>query len=240
MKLPKFLLCALFGLSAFATASAQTILIDFGMTGTAATPSPTGGNYWNNFNTPASGSAALVTTTNAASGITMTVSSTFANTGPSPYATLTGSSTLGNLNVSTALSDFFYGNNNVGSPATLTFSGLNAGYTYTFSMLGARSATDSRTTTYVVAGATSGTATLQTSGLDIGGSGINYNNSNLAVISGITPDGSNNITLAVSATGFSYLNALQISVIPEPTAVMLILGVFGGVVLMRRRRKPLE
>lgn len=86
----------------------------------------------------------------------------------------------------------------------------------------------------MVTGVNSGTQTLQTSGSNVGGAGVNYNDSNLAVINGITPNGSNEITLAVSSSGFSYLNALQITIVPEPATVALAFGSLGTMLFLRR------
>lgn len=216
-------------------ASAQTLLVDFGPS-TYTTSSPdVNGNTWNNMTAhTASSSLGLVWTDNSSSGITLTITTAFANTGPgaSPPA-LTGTGSLGNLNISTALSDFFYVNN---GSAVVTFSGLDSSKTYTFSLLGSRDATAVRNTTYSVAGGNSGSDSLQTSGTDLGGSGINYNNSSLAVISGITPDGSNSITLTVSSSGLGYLNALQITAVPEPGSVLLLLGGAAVLVFTNARR----
>ncbi|MBE2203807.1 MAG: PEP-CTERM sorting domain-containing protein [Chthoniobacterales bacterium] len=236
MKIPSLLLAALLGLATLTSASAQTILIDFGSAANVTSSPDTNGNYWNNVTSGTLGTTIsnLTTTGSAASGIQLQVTSTFANTGPSPYVTLTGESSLGALNIGTAISDFLYGNNNVATPAVITFSGLDSAKTYNFSLFGARDATDTRNTTYVVTGVNSGTQTLQTSGSNVGGAGVNYNDSNLAVINGITPNGSNEITLAVSSSGFSYLNALQITIVPEPATVALAFGSLGTMLFLRR------
>lgn len=236
MKTFSLLLSALLSLAALSPISAQTILIDFGKTGTASTTSPdVNGNYWNNVTSGTSGTsiANLTTTTNGSSGIQLTITTAFANTGPDAYATLTGESSLGALNIGTAISDFVYVS--TGS-AVITFSNLDSSKTYNFSLFGTRDTTTVRNTTYVVTGTNSGTQTLQTSGTDLGGSGINYNDSTLALINGITPNASNEITLAVSSAGLGYLNALQISVVPEPAA-MALLALGGTALLIARRRR---
>lgn len=134
MKIPSLLLAALLGLATLTSASAQTILIDFGSAANVTSSPDTNGNYWNNVTSGTLGTTIsnLTTTGSAASGIQLQVTSTFANTGPSPYVTLTGESSLGALNIGTAISDFLYGNNNVATPAVITFSGLDSAKTYNF------------------------------------------------------------------------------------------------------------
>lgn len=232
MKLPSCLLGSLLPfvavLSMPSIAPAQVILIDFGIPGAGfATVSPdANGNYWNNVTSSAAATtiANLTTSADTLSGIKLEITTGFSNTGPSPYATLTGESSLGALNIGTAISDFLFVNNNLATPAVVTFSNLDPTKTYNFSIFGSRNATDTRNTTYVVAGANSDTQSLTTSGTDIGGTGINYNDSSLALINGIIPNGSNSITLSVSSAGLGYLNALQITVVPEPGTAALFLG----------------
>lgn len=218
-----------------ASASAQTILIDFGG-GANPTASPdANSNYWNNLVAPSNGTATLVSTTNATTGISVAVTDAFDNSGPSPYATLTGNASLGDLNIGTAISDYFYVTSS--SIGNLTFSGLNATKTYTFTIFGTRNATETRTTNYSLIGGNSGNASLVVSGTNLGGAGINYNTGNLAVISSISPNGSNEILLTVStASTYGYISALQIDVVPEPAVAVLVLGGMGALLVWRRSR----
>lgn len=236
MKISSLLLAAALGLATLATSTAQTILVDFGPAGNPTASPDVNGNYWNNLFAPAASSsiANLTTTTNTLSGITLTITTGFGASGPSetPPA-LTGESSLGNLNISTALSDFFFVNN---STAVITFSNLDPTKIYTFSLLGSRDAAAVRNTTYTLTGGNSGFTTVQTSGSNLGGAGINYNDSTLGVVSSITPNGSNSITLSVNSSGLGYLNALQISVVPEPAAAALSLGGLGVLLLLKRSR----
>ncbi len=243
MKTPKSLLNLVFGIAtvfALTSASAQVILIDFGPAGNPTASPDANNNYWNNqFSAASGGLTDLKTTTNLSSNINFTISSGFIANGPSENPpSLVGTASLGALNVSTALSDFFFVNN---STATITFSGLDLTKTYTFQLLGSRDASGTpadRNTTYTITGANSDFETLKTTGINLGGTGINYNNSNLAVISSIVPNATtSSITLDVSSAGLGYLNAVQINVIPEPTTLALV-AVVGllGVVGSRRRR----
>lgn len=118
--------------------------------------------------------------------------------------------------------------------ATITLGGLNDALTYDFVFYGARSATGPlRITTYAV-GASSDT--LVTSGPGIGDGGtVNWNTSNTASLSGISPSGGS-IVLTVSNNGqFGYLNAMQITAVPEPASLSLLL--LAGLSLRALRRR---
>ena len=189
------------------TADGQALLIDFGASST--TSPDANGNYWNNFTAGGSTLSNMVTSSNATTsyglGYTTGVSlNTFtgALVGPNPA--------LGVFNFSTVYTD----GANATSAATQSFNltGLNSFQTYDFLLLGTRSATDTRTTTYTVTGSNSATGNSITSGTNAGGSGINYNVTPLA-LSGITPNGSSIISVSYTnptAASFSYLNAMQV------------------------------
>jgi hypothetical protein len=72
---------------------------------------------------------------------------------------------------------------------------------------------------------------------------VAYNTSNTVSFLNLVPNGSNQISilLEVESGGFGYLNAMQITAVPEPsTAALLALGALGlGVALIRRRAKSL-
>ncbi len=244
MKIPPAILAPLIAIAtafSLASASAQVILIDFGPAGNPTTSPDVNGNTWNNHFSASAASTLtdLKTTGNASSLINLTITTAFGANGPSetPPA-LTGTASLGALNVSTALSDFFFVNN---TTATVTFSGLDLTKTYSFAILGSRDAAGSpaaRNTTYTLTGANSGFQNLQTTGTDLGGSGVNYNNSTLALIPSIVPNAiTSSITLDVTSAGLGYLNAVQITVVPEPTTLGLVLAVGLFTLAGSRRRK---
>ena len=111
----------------------------------------------------------------------------------------------------------FYGNsktafNSIVTPqGVIEISGLLPTLTYNFSFFGSRaatSATDNRETVYTLAGANSGSASINTAG----------NSANLATISNIKPNADGKVTLTVTsgaanntANGFYYLNAAKIT-----------------------------
>lgn len=227
------------------SAQAQTILVDFGNNGTNGniTASPdANGNYWNNSYNGGYTVTNMVTTANGTTtidlGYTTAVATNSAALGvgaaPSP------------LNITTAYEDaIFSTGTTAGTGITIRFSQLDLTKTYKFTLFGSRSATDNRTTNFEMVGASTSTGSLQTSGTNIGGAGINYNNSNVLVlggVSGIAPNGSSQIDLTLYATStdtnkFAYLNAMQIDVIPEPTTWALLAAGLTTVVIFRRRRR---
>ncbi len=225
------------------SASGQTILIDFGNNGTngSQTPSPTSGIYWNNSFNGGYTVTNMVTSANAATtidlGYTTAVATNSAALGvggaPAPF------------NIVTAYEDAIFSTGTTAiTGITIRFSQLDLGKTYKFTLFGSRSAADSRTTNFEMVGATTSTGSLQTSGTNLGGSGINYNNSSVLVlggVSGLAPNASSQIDLTLYATStdtnkFAYLNSMEITVIPEPTTWALLACGLTVVTVFRRRR----
>lgn len=210
------------------------ILVDFGSgnaaNGSYLTISPdSNGNFWNNYQTNNETLSNLVFTDNSTSPITLTGLNAITGAARGGWGVANGTVNLANssLNVFNAYTDGIYvfsGN------ATLTFSGLDVSKKYSLELFGSRAAgkaavANNRTTLYTVTSASgSSTKTLQTSGLNIGTGGVNYNTSNSVVFSNLIPDKSNRITLRFEGLGGqtsgSYLNAMQISVEPGNSEIL--------------------
>jgi hypothetical protein len=104
--------------------------------------------------------------------------------------------------------------------ATWVFSGFDPNDDLTFTFFASRmGVTDNREGRYEVVGTTTVATTLNASN----------NDSNTA---SVTPKGPNNN----NATGFFYLNAMTVEVIPEPSSALLVLVSGLGLCVVRRRR----
>jgi hypothetical protein len=139
--------------------------------------------------------------------------------GPSYPTVLSGIS-------SSALRDGLFINEN--GVITLTFTGLDAGMTYDFLAYGARG-NGGVGVTYTATGANTENGSI---------SSVSDNGTETVNLTGITANGSNEITFVVTDLGGAgALNFLQItsSPIPEPSSTAL-LGL-GGLALILRRRK---
>ena len=257
------------------SAFGQTILIDFGMTsatvnGTAGTNlltvssgsngPDTNGNYWTNFNgnstpqnaLPVNSNVALVSTTNATTGITMTY------TGTTNLGTVNWNGgdpvllsyvplnlvTNPNFRIATAVQDIFYLNSGGAgtSTATFTLTGLDPSKTYKLEFYGVRptSAIETRQALWTAIGGTSVSGNYFTSNTSFTGTNATpyYGNFNSLILSPIAPGGNNTITLNLQYGGGSAsLNAMQITVIPEPAIWGLLAFSLTTVMVLRRRRE---
>lgn len=233
-------------LSIISTGLAATVLIDFGSE-TNQTTVDTLSRQWNNVTqNMASGTTfGLVDTTNAATGITFTLTAAFNigdfnSNGATDSSLYPGSSTGDSLFGNVAL---FGGESNV--VPVLTLSGLDVSKTYSFTFFASRSATDNRIAKYTATGATTssvfldadaaGTHTVTLSGMAPSVSGsisISVNHSTVAE-SGLPTLGAGD-----NATGFAYLGVLEVTAIPEPstTAAIMAGSVLVGVIVLRKRR----
>lgn len=193
-------------------ANAATMLVDFG-----ATPTPGTAPAWNNFTVRDAGTAlALVDTTNVASGVTLTINSSFSLLAESPAP--------GGSYPSTVSQDAFFKDSN----ATMTLSGLNTSLTYNLTFFAYINRPDSRLTNISING---GTAVPLEPGMGtITGNTITFSN--------VAPTPSGTIDIAYSrgaGVGNLIINALEITSVPEPSSAML-LGAFAICPLLRRRR----
>jgi len=197
-----------------APATRGTALVDFGPTPTAGAPA---GIYWNNFTNADAGYALtnLVTTNNSATGfgISMTTVNSI-NTGWISTAdwVSNNATALGLLNSQTAATDGFFVTQQQGRRG-VKITGLDTNKTYNLGVFGTRNASETRSTTYTVRGASTNTGVLTNAGAGIGVGGVNFNNNKVLSFSNVAPDTTGAIIVEYQRLqgSFGYLNALSIT-----------------------------
>lgn len=211
---PKIILCSI--VLAISTClfgeTLQQFFIDFGpndVTNGNITISPdANNNYWNNITTVRS-VAGLINKYNTPSNFILVTSAGFTFNGIQNGGLLSPEiGQLGELSVNTATQDFIY----TQTSGTLKLRGLNIHNAYKFTFFGSRDNTSTKYTNYSVTGLNFWQGTQQTSGLNLGGIGKNYNNSNILISTNIQPDVTGQIIISVAAGsgGFAYLNLMKI------------------------------
>jgi hypothetical protein len=225
----KYLIPSL-SISLVLAANAQSFLIDFG----DVEGGTTDGN-WNNCIDSALSISDMIDTSGNVSDYDLSVSKDSMHGwsrendegAPSPF------------DVSSAYLDGIYVVS--GQTVTLTFSDLDSTLTYDFDFFGSRDAEETRITDYTVYTTTPSegtTVSLTTSGDDLGGEEVDYNTEDIASVYGITPNESNEIyvDITVSAGSFGYLNAMQLTAIPESGTYALLAGLTALAAIATRRR----
>jgi hypothetical protein len=145
---------------------------------------------------------------------------------------------LGNLGVKEAAMDFAASPGGLNNNTRFELSGLNASQTYTLTLFGSHKFSDDDTTVYSVSNdgflTTIGTASLlvQTPGMP-----WLHNRDTVATISNLSPSASGLLQVNfVGLNGFQgYLNDFQLTGIPEPSSLLLLVSSLGLVFGIRRR-----
>ena len=157
---------------------------------------------------------ALRTTLGAPSEVALVLSGGFRANGrrngglaaPSP-------SRLGTMAVPEACTDFFY-SGDPDDPAGLVFEGLDPAARYTLRLFASRSSPDEeRRTGFTVHGAEAPrTASVRTTGADIGVGGYDGNDGEVTVLEGLAPDARGRLFIEVDrlAGAFCYVNLLEL------------------------------
>jgi hypothetical protein len=226
----------------------EKLFFDFGPSDPAeGDPTVTaGGNHWNNWVPTGAGGlvnvgehvAGLVDSTGRNTGIGMTIAAGFQVNGKTKGGLLSPDPAkfgpYAELAVPTATEDYFYssadgllGGSDDDLPGGIMMTGLDPAQEYEFRFLGSRNDSQTRVTEYAVAGATSGSAQLQTSGPGSGSSG-NGNDDDVAVVSGVRPDAFGQVWIDVTVIQGSYahLNAMEVIASPSTEPEMLGLTAF--------------
>jgi lysophospholipase L1-like esterase len=191
----------------------QRLFFDFGpddgANGNATINPDVNGNYWNNIiPTTTTSRTSLVNTTNQNTGFYLSSNSSLSANGIVNGGLLSPDvSKLGEMAVATATQDFFY----TTTTGQMTMGGLNPSKGYRFFLFGSRDNSVTRTTTYSLNGMNNCSGVLQTSGIDLGGTGKNYNNSKFYATPIIIPDKNGEVGINLTATiGAAYLNMMRV------------------------------
>lgn len=208
------------------------ILIDFGPAAAGSYTNFDGTHYWNNVGGNET-ITSLRDSQNTLSGVQLSVAGATGvntwNAGETPDPNLNG----GLFAFDSVTRDGLY--NNAGVTASVTLSNLSISATYNLVLYGSRQDFE-RYTTYTV-GAQS--VELQTGYT----TGTGFNSNHVVSLSGLAPDANGVITMTFNgnaapggagATAFSYLNAMEIQVVPEPGTLGFAL--LGGCMAWRFRR----
>lgn len=201
---------------------------DFGATPNGAnkcvlTESPdVNGNHWNNITNTSDGSKyavagsvfdGLVDSKGNATSMTITLNDRFSTNGMSGGGGLLSpdADKLGDLAIASATSDYYFYEADQ-SDCSMTIGGLDATKAYRFYIFASRSASDNRTGNYRLSGYNIWSGTLQAAGANIGGSGVNQNNSNILAGDYVFPDADGNIRLTIMRQSGTYipLNCMKI------------------------------
>ncbi|WP_269542603.1 PEP-CTERM sorting domain-containing protein [Cerasicoccus fimbriatus] len=210
------------------SALAQVVMVNFSSTNSTSPSAP--GAEWNNitnFTTATSDVALIDYTTGLDTGFSLSITDSFKDIGGQSFAA------YGNF-TSQSLSSYFYGDS-ADPNAAIEITGLDPNTKYTFDLVAARDTTTNRTTEYTLTG---DSVTIVTNA-----AGTPFSTANIATASAISPDATGKITIDIkvasdSSSSFFYLNAMQITAIPEPSTYALAVGALGlGMVMLLKRRK---
>lgn len=221
-------------------ASATTLFFDFGNTARQV-----GGGNWNNV-VPATtqlfalfdSDGNIYTTSNGQAGFEIT--DTFFQTGePSQLGSEAPAGDAAGYPVD-ATDDYFFGHTTPFAGADpnplgqVKLTNLESGVLYDFTFFASRQGvTDTRSALYTVTGANSASGSLNASN----------NDTEVLRVQGILADGNNEIYIDVepgldndNTTGFYYIGLMQVDVVPEPSAIALLLSGLGLPLVARLRR----
>lgn len=198
----------------------QTIYIDFGLNDGSKgeiTQSPDSkGNYWNNVTTPNISTDALnlINALNQPSSISFQIVKKFSANGMTGGGGLLtpDAGLLDDFAVKTATEDYFFVEGAAGITGAFKVKNLDPAKAYKFHVFGSRSNTGERTALFTFYGLTMSSGVHQTTGANLGGTGINQNNSTILTSGYIFPDSNGEIVVEVERkTGdYAHINILKL------------------------------
>lgn len=209
-----------------ASPAGTRLLIDLGSSNPEdgeLTPSPDYlGQHWNNWHSIDGGMAILpgeqivnmISTDGTKTAIDLVIAGGFSNNGRSNGGLLwPDGAKLGNLAVGSATGDFFY-TDGPDLSGGLWLRDLDPAKSYTFRMFAARQDAEVRVTRYTMIGATTASATVQTTGPGAGSAGATTNDDTIVEFKGVKPDAWGHVFIDVAnETGpFAYLSLIEMIV----------------------------
>ncbi len=246
------------GAALVSSATAQTVLIDFGSTNSfrgVNVPNPdSNGNYWNSLSP-----GPFYTDLIAIDGVATTIDFGFstgvgtdsyngpagATSFPNPTAaelaaTDIDAAALGNLGVKEAAIDFAASPDGADHRTRFEIQQLDPTKTYDLTFFGSHKYSDNDTTIYSIYSDNTYTTLVASASLNVQtpGSPDQHNRDKVAVINGVAPQASNILYVQFigSQEGYGYLNSMQVSAaVPEPSTFVLALGAVGLTAVYRRR-----
>jgi hypothetical protein len=253
----RLLMAAVITLGLTASATAQTLLIDFGSDSSfrgVSVPAPdVNGNFWNSL-TPGPYFPDLIDITGAVSTIDLGFATpvgtdsfngpagvtTFPDPTPAEIAaTDIDAAALGNLGVQHAAIDFAAADN---GPSRFEIQGLDPLKTYTLTLFGSHKFSTDDATVYTIFSDNTYMTPVATASLNVQtpGSPNLHNRDKVATISNVAPQASNilYVQFAGANGGAGYLNSFQITATAVPEPGTLLLGACGvGLAACFRRRR---
>lgn len=250
------LIACVLALGVAASATAQTVLIDFGSVNSfrgVNAPSPDGnGNRWNSL-TPGPFYPDLIDTAGALTTIDLgfdTPVGTDSFNGPAgatsfPFptaaeiaATDIDAVALGKLGIKEAAIDFAASPDGPDKRTRFQIQSLDPLKTYNLTFFGSHKFSDNDATVYSIYSDNTYSTLVASQSLNVQtpGSPWLHNRDTVATINGISPQASNilYVQFVGSQGGLGYLNDMQITAVPEPSSALL---VFGSLAAMLRRRR---
>ena len=246
-RVARFVMAIVVVVGLVASASAQTILLDLGNNAdfrSVSVPNPdVNGHYWNSVSSSAffpniidiNGNATVVdfgfTTDgghdsfNGPAGVTSDPP-----TAAEVAATDIDAAALGNLGIKEAAFDYYVS-------SRFQIQQLDPSKTYNLTFFGSHKFNSNNTTRYTIY--TDGTFSTPVASADLlVGVNADHNRDTVVTISGLSPQASNilYVGFAGAGSGGGYLNALQVTAVPEPSTLLLVAGAAAALCFGFRRR----
>jgi PEP-CTERM motif len=256
-RLAGFSLAAVMMVGLVASASAQKILFDLGRDSnpipggtdfrSVSVPNPDpNGHTWNSVSSCCFYNPLLDTNGNATSinfGFVSAAGNDSYNgpagpTDPPPFLsylplTTINAAALGDLGVKEAAFDFY-------TNGKMTIGNLDPSKKYTLTFFGSHQYNDNHdTTNYTSFTDNTFTTPVASTSLVIGGNGF-WNQDKVATLAGLTPQTGNTLYIGFKGAdplSLGYLNAMELTTVPEPSTVLLLLsGAVASAIAFRRRK----